>query len=381
MKGKLLINKIMRPSIVFATGVLVVLFLLSFFLYLHISAVHRIEEINGKIGEVDNLIVKSLAEYPGHDSSLSVLETSVEQLYAYPGMEIILTLYSDVLSSPADFTLASKGDIISLYNRISLLKEKISEHSVAREETFRVLYVLILVVVIAMFLLLGISQFETFKVIQLEQERNETNSKLYDQLEKERSLLAFELHDDIAQKLAVIKRYFNSRNSIDEHTNLMEHYASDVIRRVRYLSRMLKAPDNPDISFKDYLETLFADFNVLSDYKLNRKTVGLGALRLTPLAALHIYRIIQEVLTNSRIHSEATEIDLLIVYSHPTLTIKYKDNGKGFEPYLIYKKGIGLDSIKYRLDLLKGKYQLSSAEGEGTDISIDIPVELCEISS
>ncbi|MBN2655548.1 MAG: hypothetical protein JXR86_00705 [Spirochaetales bacterium] len=380
MKGKLLFDKIMRPSVVFATGVLLILIILAFFLYLHISAVHRTGEINGKIAEVDNLIVKSLGEFPAHDSSLAVLKRSVEQLYNFPGMDVILSLYSDSLAFSPEIPLASKGDIISLYNSISALKDKIGEHSVAREETFRVLYVLILVVVIAMFLLLGINQFENFRLIQLEQERNETNSKLYDQLEKERSLLAFELHDDIAQKMAVIKRYFNGRNSIDEHTNLMEHYASDVIRRVRYLSRMLKAPDNPDISFKDYLETLFSDYNVLSDYRLNRKMVGLGALRLTPIAALHIYRIIQEVLTNSRIHSEATEIDLLIVYSHPTLTIKYKDNGKGFDPYMIYKKGIGLDSIKYRLDLLKGKYKLSSAEGEGTDISIDIPVELCEIS-
>jgi signal transduction histidine kinase len=209
---------------------------------------------------------------------------------------------------------------------------------------------------------------------------NSINSKLYDQLEKERSLIAFELHDDIAQKLAIIKRYFNSKNSIDDHTVLMENYSVEVIKRVRYLSRMLKAPDNPNVSFKDYLETLFSDFNVLSEYRLNRKIIGINALKLTPSAALHIYRIIQEILTNSRIHSEATEINLLLVYSHPTLNIKYSDNGKGFDPYLVYKKGIGLDSIKYRLDILRGKYVLNSKEGEGTDISIDIPIELCEIS-
>jgi len=108
--------------------------------------------------------------------------------------------------------------------------------------------------------------------------------------------------------------------------------------------------------------------------------VGLNALKLKPSAALHIYRIIQEILTNSRIHSEATEIDLLLVYSHPTLNIKYSDNGKGFDPYLVYRKGIGLDSIKYRLDLLQGEYNVKSKEGEGTDIAIDIPIELCEIS-
>lgn len=205
-------------------------------------------------------------------------------------------------------------------------------------------------------------------------------SRLYDQLEKERSLIAFELHDDIAQKMAIIKRYFSSMNSIDDHTVLLQNYSTEVIRRVRYLSRMLKAPDNPNVSFKDYLETLFSDFSVLSDFKLNRRTIGLNALKLKPSAALHIYRIIQEILTNSRIHSEATEIDLLLIYSHPILQIKYKDNGKGFDPYLVYRKGIGLDSIKYRLGILKGDYKLNSEEGEGTDITIEIPVELHETS-
>jgi signal transduction histidine kinase len=231
-----------------------------------------------------------------------------------------------------------------------------------------------------MILFLGVSQFEDYRILRFKQLQSSTNNKLYDQLEKERSLIAFELHDDIAQKLAIIKRYFSSKNSIDKHMNLMEKYSSDVIKRVRYLSRMLKAPDNPDVSFKDYLETLFSDFNVLSEYRVNRKTVGLNALKLEPSAALHIYRIIQEILTNSRIHSDATEINLLLVYSHPTLNIQYSDNGKGFDPYLVYRKGIGLDSIKYRLEILQGEYTLNSNEGEGTDISIDIPIELCEIS-
>jgi len=379
MWGKLKKNKIVRPSVIFATGVMVVLFLLSFFFYLHVSAVKKIDRINKKIEDMETRIVRSLTETTVSGRTFAVLEESVEELFLIPGMDSLLDILGDELAINRNIALSDKNDIASLYDSISLLESRITRHIQERDKAFRILYVLILLTVIAMFLLLGISQFESFQQIQFEKERNETNSKLYDQLEKERSLLAFELHDDIAQKMAVLKRYFNGRNSIDEHTNLMEQYTTDVIRRVRYLSRMLRAPDNPDISFKDYLETLFSDYNVLSDYKLNRKTVGLNALNLKPLAALHIYRIIQEVLTNSRIHSEATEIDLLIVYSHPTLTIKYKDNGKGFDPYLIYKKGIGLDSIKYRLELLKGKYRLNSAEGEGTDIAIDIPVELCEI--
>lgn len=257
MKGKLLLEKMTRPSVVFAAGVLVVMFLLSFFLYLHICSANKTVEINNRIEYVETLIVKSLAESPGNSSSLAVLHKAVEQLNNLPGMDIFLSLYTNVLPDKLNTHPGSKDDIISLYNQIHLVQGVMHKYTLEREQTFTEVYVLIQVVVIAMFLLLGINQFANFHLIRKEQERNITNIKLYDQLERERSLLAFELHDDIAQKLAVLKRYFNGRNSIDEHTNLMEEYTSEVIKRVRYLSRMLKAPDNPDISFKDYLETLF----------------------------------------------------------------------------------------------------------------------------
>lgn len=380
MMGKLLNGKITGPSFVFASGVMVVLSILLFFVHMQIDASRRLDKTALQIRNLKDLAVRNLAEFPEGERGLAILEKAIEQLYSGVEMKNLFAFYPEINPGTEPVRLESKKDISDLYSRLNLIEKTLIGHGGKWEKSLLTLFILLLFVIFTMFLLLGINQFENYRVLHLEQKRNETNSKLYDQLEKERSLIAFELHDDIAQKLAVIKRYFSGRNSIDEHMILMENYATEIIKRVRYLSRMLRAPDNPQVSFSEYLETLFSDFNVLSGYRLNRKTIGLNALKLTPFASLHIYRIIQEVLTNSRIHSEATEIELLLVYSHPTLTIKYKDNGKGFDPYLVYKKGIGLDSISYRIDLLKGDYRLKSAEGEGTEISIDIPVELCEIS-
>ncbi|MBI9097506.1 MAG: hypothetical protein JEY91_03460 [Spirochaetaceae bacterium] len=380
MKGKQLIDKIIQPAVIFATGVLVVSLLIANFVFLHVTTVYWVDEINQSFDEINHLIYQNLMDDDLTSEKMEVLRRHINSLLDSDTLNKLFSTYEEIDGESFKFEIRGKEDLNKLYNLVHRVLNIVHEQSLVREKTFRVIYLFIFVTIISMILFLGISQYENYKVLRYEKIRNETNNKLYDQLEKERSLIAFELHDDIAQKLAIIKRYFKSKNTIDEHTELMENYASDVIKRVRYLSRMLKAPDNPDVSFKDYLETLFSDFNVLSDFKLNRKTVGLNALKLNPSAALHIYRIIQEILTNSRIHSEATEIDLLLVYSHPTLNIKYKDNGKGFDPYLVYRKGIGLESIKYRLDILRGEYTLNSLEGEGTDISIDIPVELCEIS-
>ena len=380
MKGKQLIDKIFNPTIIFASGVLIILVSIFSFVALHVKIVNKIEEININIDEINQFIFESLSEDNSNKDDYRDIVKSVNNLMENQAVINLLATYDAIEIDDLNIDINDRNDIKYIYTTVNNIKKIVHSHSIDRENSFRILYLLITLTVIIMILFLGIGQYESYKVLKFEKIRNETNNKLYDQLEKERSLIAFELHDDIAQKLAILKRYFSSKNSIDEYTNLMGKYSTEVIQRVRYLSRMLKAPDNPDVSFKYYLETLFSDFNVLSDFKLNRKTVGLNALKLKPSAALHIYRIIQEILTNSRIHSEATEIDLLLVYSHPTLNIKYTDNGKGFDPYLVYKKGIGLESIKYRLEILRGDYVLNSAEGEGTDISIDIPVELCEIS-
>ena len=380
MMGKQLINKIVQPVTIFIFGAFAILFLISFFVLMHISSIKRTEEIYIELDEISYLQFQKIIEEDYSADSLGELELKINNLFDSENIKNLIRAYSELSSIIYKMEILQREDLKKSYNQINSIEMILYEKSSLREESFRILLLFIFFTIIFMILFLGISQYESYKDLRNDKIRNNINFKLYDQLEKERSLIAFELHDDIAQKLAIIKRYFKSKNSIDEHTELMENYASDVIKRVRYLSRMLKAPDNPDVSFKDYLETLFSDFNVLSDFKLNRKTVGLNALKLNPSAALHIYRIIQEILTNSRIHSEATEIDLLLVYSHPTLNIKYKDNGKGFDPYLVYRKGIGLESIKYRLDILRGEYTLNSLEGEGTDISIDIPVELCEIS-
>lgn len=379
MKGKQQIVKLFKPSIVFFCGIVLIISIFVYFISLYFAAMENLENLFTKIDNINHIIFENLAGDELDPELLSELVIQLDSFLKDDALILLVNAYggSDVENFKIEIT--NRTDLYNIYTHMSYINEILDSFNVKRKNTFRVLHILTTVILVLMIFFLGISPFENYKINRQKHSRNRINNKLYDQLEKERSLIAFELHDDIAQKLAIIKRYFSNKNSIDEHTILMEKYSSEVIKRVRYLSRMLKAPDNPDVPFKDYLETMFSDFNVLSEYKLNRKIVGLNAIKLQPPAALHIYRIIQEILTNSRIHSQATEIDLIIVYSHPSLNITYSDNGRGFDPYLVYRKGIGLDSIKYRLEILQGEYSLHSNEGEGTDITIDIPIELCEI--
>ena len=87
----------------------------------------------------------------------------------------------------------------------------------------------------------------------------------------------------------------------------------------------------------------------------------------------HLYRITQELCSNTIKHAQASEITLsMTVYGDQVLYL-YEDNGKGFNATL-RKNGIGLSNIEERINLLRASFRIDSKLGSGTHISIEIPL-------
>ena len=89
-----------------------------------------------------------------------------------------------------------------------------------------------------------------------------------------------------------------------------------------------------------------------------------------------LYRIIQECINNTVKHSGADKIDISVIQSDKKITTEIKDNGKGFNPLKITenKDGIGLQNMKARIEMLKGKMRIDSAANRGTQVFIEIPI-------
>jgi len=90
---------------------------------------------------------------------------------------------------------------------------------------------------------------------------------------------------------------------------------------------------------------------------------------------INIYRIIQELVNNVIKHAEAKELVVQMIQEPKRLCFIVLDNGKGFELKDIqFTKGIGLASIKSRVDTFNGQMEINSKPGKGTEITIEFSI-------
>jgi signal transduction histidine kinase len=98
--------------------------------------------------------------------------------------------------------------------------------------------------------------------------------------------------------------------------------------------------------------------------------------RLENSLEITVFRIIQELLTNIMKHAEAKNATINISLYDDTLNIIIEDNGKGFDIKKVnLKDGMGISSIKTRINHLNGAFNVDATIGKGSSIIIDIPID------
>ena len=91
-----------------------------------------------------------------------------------------------------------------------------------------------------------------------------------------------------------------------------------------------------------------------------------------------LYRVAQEALTNVARHAQASRAEVTIQNRDGTLCLTIKDNGKGFQqervPHPKKGKRLGLLGMRERLEMVGGKFTVTSAPGQGTTVVAQIPL-------
>ncbi|HMB24643.1 MAG TPA: ATP-binding protein, partial [Anaerolineales bacterium] len=88
-----------------------------------------------------------------------------------------------------------------------------------------------------------------------------------------------------------------------------------------------------------------------------------------------LYRIAQEALNNSLKHAEATMISVSLKSQEELVELEIMDNGKGFEPEAIQDHGgLGMISMRERVESIYGEYSITSKPGDGTRIWVSAPL-------
>ncbi|MBC7828224.1 MAG: sensor histidine kinase [Chitinophagaceae bacterium] len=197
-------------------------------------------------------------------------------------------------------------------------------------------------------------------------------------LEKDRSRIVADLHDELGPLLSTVRMELNSLETpLEQDHKLIDkasNHLDNVLERIREISRDLMPQALTRKGLATALEEFVNELNAGNGPKINLTIKK--SLVLVKEFEIHIYRILQEIINNALKHSEATEIVIKICQSATLTQLSVTDNGCGFIPHAINPEsmGLGLKNIMSRVDIMKGDLYLDSSPGEGTRYTIEIPL-------
>lgn len=205
-------------------------------------------------------------------------------------------------------------------------------------------------------------------------------------MENDRKTLSKEIHDSIGGSLAAIKLLLESRLSLCERKppegfmslEKIVGHLDEAIKESRRISYQMRPLALEEFSFEQAItETVkrHKEFypKVEIDLKVNVLDDGIHEEIKTVL-----YRVIQEALNNIGKHSGADFAKIEIVESRDSIYLKVEDNGCGYDVSKIIDtdqslQGYGIRSMKERVEMCKGAFQIKSEQGKGTGVSVWIP--------
>jgi len=204
--------------------------------------------------------------------------------------------------------------------------------------------------------------------------------------EEERKRISHELHDETVQALVVLSRRLDDLAS--DKKGLPEEYrhdleeiwqqTNDVIREIRRLSQDLRPAALDQLGLVPALEWLASETTEYSGIRIGISVLG-EKRRLPEEIELVLFRITQEALRNVWRHSSASAAEIKVDFDKEKVKIAVSDNGKGFklpEKMVDYARNgkLGLAGMQERAQLVGGTLKVSSKEGEGTDVIMELPL-------
>ena len=200
--------------------------------------------------------------------------------------------------------------------------------------------------------------------------------------EEERKRIARELHDELAQKLTVLKLQIaplvSALPADDPGTARqiqdMNMLLNETIRSVGRIAANLRPAVLDELGLVPALHDLVENFaernKVACELSVHPENLSVEVRLITPL-----YRMVQESLTNVARHAEATEV-MVSLHQDPggKITLDIDDNGKGIANVdQSMRKSFGLIGMRERVAMLGGEINIQSQPGAGTSIEICIP--------
>jgi signal transduction histidine kinase len=212
--------------------------------------------------------------------------------------------------------------------------------------------------------------------------------RLIDVSEEEKKRLAADLHDEFGQALTSLHFELEAMlKTLPPELEDQRRRGSALITTVEALADTVRKTTSylrPDIlddlglvpAMEWYIQEIARR---RTEVKIDFRSTGFKR-RLKTEIEIVLYRIGQECITNILRHARASEIEIMLTCSHPSVIFVARDNGVGFvrsesrPPVQNGPRGIGLLSMRERVASLQGSIDITSAPGRGTTIRVELPL-------
>ncbi len=199
--------------------------------------------------------------------------------------------------------------------------------------------------------------------------------------ERDRQLMAYELHDGLVQDVTAALLHLEAlRGKLDiadgktgERLDMILKILRQAIVEARQVISGLRPPILDELGVVAAIAHLIDEQcepggpEILFVHDIKQGRMG-------PLLERTLFRIVQEALANIKHHSQAEKAHVQLTQEPDHVRLAVSDTGIGFDPMSVPDNRFGLQGIRKRAELLRGRARIDSAPGKGTRITVLLPI-------
>lgn len=359
-----------RAATFFASLVLLAVFL--GLLFVQAQARQVVEAFRAEVEGVKSEYL--IAFQRGKDSAgaLDKASAGLSRLWTGTSFRVLASAYAKSLGP--GLPTAPSADL-GFLEKIQVLEHLVMLMTGEQKASSDVLVSLLIVLILTVAGLVFWSETQGQKKLLAARYERDLGEQLLESLENERSLLAFDLHDSVTQKLGFLKQQIEDHHGNCPRNLVIRQLVTESVGEIRSLHQGLTQGDSPDIGLTARLADLFSQFALVSEIRLETTVFGLEELNLDRTTANHLFRIVQELLSNGHKHSRARTIILNVFSLPPCIRILYSDDGNGLSR-TASEVPKTMRSLEFRTRLLKATLKVGRlSETGGVTLQIEVPHE------
>jgi len=207
------------------------------------------------------------------------------------------------------------------------------------------------------------------------------SGKLMEAQEQERARIARELHDDLAQRVAAlvmqlhdVEQALAPGTSARVRVRQVHDHTNDLAREIHVIAHRLHSANLELLGLPAAAASLCRELAARHHVDVNFSTEGLSE-KLSQDIAFCLFRVMQEALSNALKHAGAPRVTVVLRGTQTAIHLDVIDQGVGFDAEAVgQRRGLGLISMKERLNLVHGEIHVESRPGAGTIVRVRVPL-------